>query len=95
MKALTVSTLIAVVLAVAVQPVAAASIKKLVNDKVLADYCATVAIDSHTTTTLVARDGSKVTGTVHCEAEDRFGRNGDDDDGHRRGRGRDDDRRDD
>jgi hypothetical protein len=54
----------------ATQPAMARSIKNRMSDSTLASYCASVGVDTHTRTTLTFADGSVVSGTVHCEAED-------------------------
>lgn len=46
------------------------SIKDLVPESALADFCGTAGIGSETTVSLELADGSDVTGTIHCEAED-------------------------
>ncbi len=77
----------------AVQPALADGIKDRLSRETLAAYCANVPTGSHTTTTLIGRDGQPVTGRIHCEAEDlRVSASADrSDDGHRRGRGSSDD----
>lgn len=46
------------------------SIKDLVPESALADFCGNAGIGSETTVSLELADGSDVTGTIHCEAED-------------------------
>lgn len=50
--------------------VGAADIKDLIPAADLAAYCATVGIDTETTATFTLADGTVLTGSVHCEAED-------------------------
>ncbi|MBN9310148.1 hypothetical protein [Devosia sp.] len=71
MKATTASSLLILLMHLAAHPaMAATSIKDLVSHETLAAYCATVPLDSETTTTLPGLNGTDVTGEVHCEAED-------------------------
>lgn len=71
MKATTATSMLVLMLSLATQPVLADDgVKDLVSDETLAAYCATVPLDSETTATLTALDGSTVTGTVECEADD-------------------------
>ncbi|MEQ1899905.1 MAG: hypothetical protein ABL866_04140 [Devosia sp.] len=44
--------------------------KDLVPAADLAAYCAIAGIDTHTTATFTLTDGTVLSGTVHCEAED-------------------------
>lgn len=61
-----------VVLLLALSPTAAQakSIKDLVSDAQLAEYCSTAGVDTETTATITLTDGTTATGTIHCEAED-------------------------
>jgi hypothetical protein len=52
------------------QPAMARSIKNFMSDSELASYCASVGVDTHTSTSVTLSDNSVVSGTVHCEAED-------------------------
>lgn len=52
------------------QPALARSIKSSMSDSALASYCASVGVGTHTRTSITLPDGSVVSGTVHCEAED-------------------------
>jgi len=70
MKATTASSVLVLLSYLAAHPAMADGIKDLVSDQTLAAYCATVPLDSETTATLPGLDGTDVTGTVHCEAED-------------------------
>lgn len=70
MKATTASSVLVLLSYLAAHPAMAGGIKDLVSDQTLAAYCATVPLDSETTATLPGLDGTDVTGTVHCEAED-------------------------
>lgn len=71
MKATLATSTLVLMLSLAIHPVLAdEGIKDLVSDETLASYCGTVPLDSETTATLTALDGSTVTGTVECEADD-------------------------
>lgn len=99
MKATTATSLMILLSHFVAHPAMAQGIKNLVSDETLAAYCSTVPLDSETTATLPGLDGTDVTGTVHCEAEDLVAGGddnpGDDDDSVDQGLGNDDDQGDD
>lgn len=70
MKATTATSVLVLLSHLAAYPAMADGIKDLVSDETLAAYCATVPLDSETTATLPGLDGTDVTGSIHCEAED-------------------------
>ena len=75
-QALTASALATAMLAMAAQASLASDDHRHVSRQTLIDFCKTVPADSRTVTTLVGRDGKKVTGTVHCETDYEFDRHG-------------------
>lgn len=70
MKATTATSMLILLSHLAAYPAIASGIKDMVSDETLAAYCATVPLGSETTATLPGLDGTEVTGTIHCEAED-------------------------
>lgn len=70
MKATTATSLAVLLLALTPNAANAESIKDDVPDAALAAYCSTVPLDSETTASITLQDGTVLTGSVHCEAED-------------------------
>lgn len=71
MKATLATSMLVLMLSMAAPPVLADDdIKDLVSGETLAAFCATVPLDTETPATLTGLDGSTVTGTIECEAED-------------------------
>lgn len=48
----------------------AASVKELVSESALADFCSNAGIGSETAVSVELSNGSNVSGTIRCEAED-------------------------
>lgn len=70
MKATTATSLAVLLLALAPNAASAKSIKDDVPDAALAAYCSTVPLNSETNASITLQDGTVLTGSVHCEAED-------------------------
>jgi hypothetical protein len=98
MKSLSAAALTATLLAFTAMPAIAsddhARHRSSVSYQTLVEFCAKAKPDSRTSATLVARDGTRVTGIVDCETDYEFYSQARGYDDHGRHRG-DDDRRDD
>jgi hypothetical protein len=69
-KSATATSLIVLLLALSPTASQAKSIKDQVSDTALAEYCGTVGVGTETNATITLPDGTTLTGTVECEAED-------------------------
>lgn len=69
-KSATATSLIVLMLALSPSAAQAESIKDQVPDTTLAEYCSSVGVGTKTAASLELPDGTKVTGTIECEAED-------------------------
>lgn len=69
-KSATATSLIVLLLALSPTASQAESIKDKVSDTALAEYCGTVGVGTETNAKITLPDGTTLTGTVECEAED-------------------------